>query len=200
MDGLCFEAGGFGQPLGGPAGGARQQGLDALRRAGSSGWRLTGGLTDAGSAGDDHDLGRQGHADRRLLALGASVTPSSPAPTSMALSASMAGQGGWPARSVPEAARDASLGLAQMRQEDARLLPDGVGDHHPVGEFEVDRLVEHLASGSPAGPRPASATRRGAGRSARHRPPSAGHRRCRPWPGSSPSSGCRASARSCRRS
>ena len=62
----------------------------------------------------------------------------------MALSASMVGQGGWPSRSDREPLGDGPLGLPQLPHEDALALLDGVGDHHAVAEFEVDRVLQDL--------------------------------------------------------
>src|SRR3954467_3613751 len=76
--------------------------------------------------------------------LSASVTPSFACTHAMALSASMVGQGGWPSPQGPEPLGDGPLGLPQLPHEDAWAVSDGVGDHHAVPEFEVDRVFQDL--------------------------------------------------------
>src|SRR4051812_24127215 len=59
----------LGHPLGRPPGGGGQQDLDPLGRQDLQDGVDQRGFTHPRPAGDDHDLGRQGHPDRRLLAL-----------------------------------------------------------------------------------------------------------------------------------
>ena len=123
-----------------------------------------------------------------------------PSTQAMAFSASMAGQGGRPTRSLRMAAA-----MAYPRRDAGRAgtRKDGHRSGRRPRTLRRSRAPSPrpaIALRSRAAARQAPADRPPAARSRRSRPPPAAHRRCRPAPAASTSWGCRASGRARRRS
>ena len=147
MDGLRLDAGGFGQALGGPARRCAKRHGDALRHECLQDRVDEGGLADARAAGDHQGLARHRQPERLPLALGERDAALRLEPGYRLVDVDR-GPGRRAGGKGAQSPGDVLLGPVQARQEDAASVPDGVGHHGAVLQFQGQRGREPVGDTS----------------------------------------------------